>query len=164
MINVEAQWRPVEIFTQYQIVSGEMQVRARFGSHLNDPEPMVQVRNLATTPLLPGAPRLQGVALGQLSKASMGAIRMLEPEPPAPDAPAELVRRYLYFQGLSFTVKGQVEFPAGADSARHAEMLAKNSFFAVVDATLSVVGAEVAPLSWPLAYVNKNLMIGLYLA
>ena len=163
MISIEAQWWPVEVLTQYQVVAGQMQVRGRFLSQLNDPEPIVQLREISTTPLLAGAPRLQGIGFGQLNKAYFSVVRTLQTEPPAPDAPAELVRRFMYFQGAGFNVKGQVEFPAGADATRHAEMLFKNNFFAVADAAVSVVGSQAAPMSWPLAYVNKNLMIGLYL-
>jgi hypothetical protein len=164
VINIESQWWKVEVFSVYQVVAAEMQVRGRFEPTLNDQEPFVHLKNIATTPLLPGAPRLQNIADGQLSKAYFGVVRALVDEPPPADAPAEIRRRFLYFQGNGFTVKGQAEFPAMAEESRHAEMLFKQRFFPVKEVQLTVVGAEMAPLAWPLAYVNRDLMIGLYLA
>lgn len=163
MINVEARWLPVEIFNGYQVVSGQMQVRGRFQQMLNADDPYTTLRELSTAPLLPGAPRLQGIAEGQLSKVYFGAVRLVEPEPPPPDQALELTRRFIYFQGATFTVKGAVEFPVAADPKLHREMMFKARFFAVVDATLTVIGAEAPALQWPLAYVNRDLMVGLYL-
>ena len=163
MINVESVWWKVEIFTAYQILAGELQVRGRIQHALNDPEPYLTLRNIATTPLLPGAPRLQSIAEGIAGKASCGVVRTVEPEPPAPDQALELIRRFVFFQGINFTVKGSLEFPAAADPTLHREMLFKSRFFATVDATISVVGADAPPMQWPHCYVNRDLMVGLYL-
>ena len=164
MLNVEATWWKVDIFTGYQVIAAEMQVRGRFMQSLNDPEPYVTLHNIATTPLLPGAPRLQSIAEGVVNKIGFGAIRTVDPEPPAPDdAMMELTKRFLYFQGSSFTLKGSVEFPVAADPKLHREMLFKSKFFPVVDASVTVVGAEMAPLAWARCYVNRDLMVGVYL-
>jgi hypothetical protein len=165
LINVEAVWWKVEIFTGYQIVSAEMQIRGRFQQALNDPEPYATVRNVATTPLLPGAPRLQAIAEGILNRPTFGAVRTIETEPPAPDeGMMEMTRRFLYFEGTNFTVKGAVEFPVAADPKLHREMLFKSKFFPVHDVALTVIGAEMAaPLQWSKCYVNRDLLVGLYL-
>ena len=165
MINVEAVWTKVEVLTGYQVVSCEMQVRGRFMQALNDVEPYASVHNVATTPLIPGAPRLQQVAEGILNKPNFSAVRTVEPEPPGPDeGMMELTKRFLYFEGTNFIVKGAAEFPIAADPKLHREMLFKAKFFPVVDATLSVIGAEMAaPLQWAKCYVNRDLLVGLYL-
>ena len=163
MLNVEAVWWKIEAFTHYQVVAGEMAVRGRVQAVLNDPEPYVTLHNVSTTPLLPGAPRLQAIGEGVLSKLQVGALRTLELEPPPPDQTLELSRRFVFFQGTQLSVKGAVEFPAAADPKMHRDMLFKAKFFPVFDASLSVVGAEAPALHWPLAYVNRDLLVGLYL-
>ena len=165
MINVEATWTRVEVLTAYQVVGCEMQVRGRFMQALNDPEPYATVRNVATTPLLPGAPRLQSIPEGILNKPTFCAIRTVEPEPPSPDeGMMEMTRRFFYFEGAGFTVKGAAEFPVAADPKLHRERMFKNRFFPVVDATLGIVGVEGgSPLQWAKCYVNRELLVGLYL-
>jgi len=165
LLNVEATWWKVEALTGYQVVACEMQVRGRFMNAMNDLEPYASVRGVATTPLIPGAPRLQGIAEGILNKPTVGAIRTVDPEPPSPDeGMMEMTRRYLYFQGTNFTVKGAAEFPVAADPRLHREMLFKARFFPVVEAAVSVVGAEMgAPLQWAKCYVNRDLLVGLFL-
>src|SRR6202011_4280617 len=149
----------VEIFAVYQLIAAEMQVRGRVQASLNDPDPYVVLHNVMTTPLLPGAPRLQSIAEGYASKLNFGVIRTVEPESAPPDQAFELTKRFIYFQGLNFTVKGSVECPAAADPTLHREMLFKARFFPVVDATLTVIGAEVAPLQWPRCYADRALMV-----
>lgn len=163
MLNVEAVWWKVEIFSVYQLIAAEMQVRGRFQHALNDPDPYAILHNVMTTPLLPGAPRLQAIAQGYASKLSFGVVRTVEPEPPEPDLATALTRRFIYFQGTSFTVKGAVEFPLAVDPSLHREMLFRARFFPVVDAVLSPVGIESAPLQWPHCYINRDLMVALYL-
>jgi hypothetical protein len=163
LLNVEAHWWKVEIFAVYQLITAEMPVRGRVQHALNDPDPYLTLRNLETTPLLAGAPRLQSIAEGYVSKLNFGAVRTVDPEPAAPDQAAELTKRFIYFQGTNFTVKGAVEFPVAADPKLHREMLFKARFFPVVDVTLSVIGAGAAPLQWASCFVNRDLMVGLYL-
>ncbi|MDQ6918102.1 MAG: hypothetical protein M3Z98_01965 [Candidatus Dormibacteraeota bacterium] len=163
MINVEAVWWKVEIFAIYQMIAAEMQVRGRVQASLNDPDPYVVLHNVATTPLLPGAPRLQSIAEGYASKLNFGVIRTIEVEQAPPDQALELAKRFIYFQGTNFTVKGSVEFPTAADPKLHREMLFKARFFSVVDATLTPVGVELPPILWPHCYVNRDLMVGVYL-
>ena len=163
MINVEAHWWKVEIFTVYQLISAELPVRGRVQNSLNDPEPYVNLRNVETTPLVPGAPRLQSIQEGYASKLSFGAVRTIEAELAPPDQALELIKRFIYFQGTNFTLKGSVEFPAAADPKLHREMLFKAKFFPVVDSTLTVIGAEMAPLQWPHCYANRDLMVAVYL-
>lgn len=164
MLNVEAVWLKVEIFTGYQVIAAEMQVRGRFQQALNDVEPYSTLHNVVTTPMLPGAPRLQAIAEGIVSKPAVGAIRLVDPEAPSPDdGLMELTKRFVYFQGTNFSVKGSVEFPVAADPKLHREMLFKSRFFPVVDASVTVVGAEVPALQWPKCYVNRDLLVALYL-
>ena len=163
LINVEAVWWKVEIFTVYQLIGAEMQVRGRVQNYLNDPDPYVNLHNVVTTPFLPGAPRLQSIAEGYASKLSFGVVRTVDPELAPPDQALELAKRFVYFQGTNFTVKGAVEFPAAADPHLHREMLFKQRFFSVVDATTTAIGVEMAPLQWPHCYVNRDLMVALYL-
>jgi hypothetical protein len=160
---MEAVWWKVEIFTVYQVMAAEMQVRGRVQNSLNDPDPYVVLHNIATTPLLPGAPHLHAIAEGYASKLNFDAVRTVEAEPAPPDQAMELIRRFIYFQGANVTVKGTVEFPTAADPHLHKDMLFKARFFPVLDATLAPVGVEVAPLHWPHCYVNRDLMVGLYL-
>jgi hypothetical protein len=163
LLNVEAVWWKVEIFTIYQLIAAEMPVRGRVQNSLNDPDPYVTLHNVVTTPLLPGAPRLQSIAEGYASKLSFGVVRTIEAEAAPPDQAIELTKRFVYFQGATFTVKGSVEFPAAADPTLHREMLFKAKFFPVVDATLTAVGVEITPLQWSRCYVNRDLMVGMYL-
>jgi hypothetical protein len=163
LINVEAHWTRVEIFTAYQLVTCEMQLRGRLQIQLNDPEPNVAVRTIEATPLLPGAPKLQGIPEGTLNKNYFGVCSTIEPEPPPVDDMVEKAKRFIYFQGASFTVKGNVEFPAAADPNMHKDMLFKSRYFSVLDASVGVVGAVVAEWQRPLVYVNRDLMVGVYL-
>jgi len=163
LLNVEAIWWRVDAFTLYQVISGEMAVRGRVLSVLNDPEQYVTLHNVSTSPLLPGAPTLERIGEGVISKLQVGALRTHETEPPPPDQALEQGRRFIFFQGTHFNVKGQVQFPTASDPKLHRDMLFKARFFPVLEATLTVVGAAVAPLEWPLAYLNRDLMVGLYL-
>ena len=165
MINVQPVWWKVEVLTLYQVMGAEMAVRGRVQPTLNDSEPFIQLHNIATTPLLPGAPRLAGIPEGSASKSMFSAIRTLEPEPPSQDSVGmEMIRRYLLFQGTTFTVKAATDFPVGADPNLHRELLFKSRFFHVIDATLTVVGAEAQPVSWPECYINRDLVVALYLS
>jgi hypothetical protein len=165
LINVQPVWWKVEILALYQVISGEIAVRGRVQPTLNDGEPFIQLRNIATTPLLPGAPRLSGIPEGSTSKSVFSAIRTVEPEPPSQDSIGmEMKRRYLLFQGTTFTLKGATDFPSGADPNLHRELLFKSRFFPVVDATLTVVGADSQPLQWAHCYVNRDLVVAIYLS
>src|ERR1700694_3093269 len=163
LLNVEAHWGKVQIFTVYQLISAESQVRGRLQNALNDPAPYAVLHNVETTPLLPGAPRLQSIAEGYANKVNFGVVRMVDAEPALPDQTIELTKRFIYFQGTNFTVKGSVEFPSASDPKLHREMLFKAKFFPVVDSTLTVIGAEMAPLQWPHCYANRDLMVAVYL-
>ena len=161
---MEAAWVKVEVLTGYQLIACQLQVRGRFANALNDPEPYSYAHDVATTPLLPGAPRLQGIAEGVLAKQSFGAVRTVDPEPPSPDeGMMEMTRRFLYFEGATFTVKGAAEFPVAADPRLHREMLFKARFFPVVEATVTLVGADVPAYQWPRCYVNRDQLVGIYL-
>ena len=151
------------MLTIYQLVTAEMQIRGRLSSQLNDSEPFVKVRNVDTQPLLPGAPRLVGIPHGTLNKDYFCAIRTVEAEPPAPDMAMENIGRFCFFQGAGFSARGQVEFPSAADPTMHQEMLFKGRFFKLNDVTVSVVGAEGPALVRPEFYINRELMVALYL-
>ena len=163
MIAGELHWMKVEVLTLYQRVTGEIQIRGRLAPTLNDPETTFQLRNLASEPFLPGAPRLQNVPGGLFRKPLVGAVVPLDPEPPSPDEVLDKTRRYLFFQGSTFNVRASVEFPSAAEPRMHTDMLLKSQFFPVVDATFTAVGAEGQAWTRASAYLNRDLMVALYL-
>jgi hypothetical protein len=162
-LNLSIAWTKVDVLTQYQRITAEIQVRARLRETMNDPEPLFHLRNVSAEPLLPGAVPLSGVPEGLFNKALVGGIRSLDPEPPLPDQVMELVRRYVMFQAGTFMVTGAAEFPKVVEPAMHNEILLKSRFFPIVDATVTVFG--VAGKSWtqPSILVNRDHMLALYL-
>jgi hypothetical protein len=156
-------WSKVDVLTPYQRITAEIQVRGRLRETINDPEPMFHLRNVSAEPLQPGAVGLNGVPEGLFSKAMIGGIRSIEPEPPAPDQVMDMIRRYVMFQADTFMVTGAAEFPKATEPAMHNEILLKPRFFAVVDATITIFG--VAGKSWtqPTILVNRDHMLALYL-
>ncbi|HLQ61484.1 MAG TPA: hypothetical protein VK131_06450 [Candidatus Acidoferrales bacterium] len=163
MISPSLAWTKVDCFTAYQRVSAEIQIRARLRETLNDPEPLFHLRNVTSHSLLPGVQAVEGVPEGLFAKAHLGAITTLAAEPPPPDDIANKTRRFVLFQGETFSVKGTAEFPAAADPHLHQEMLLKGRFFQLLEATLTVVGVEAASWTAPSLYVNRDLMLALYL-
>jgi len=75
-------WNKVDLLTQYQRITAEIQVRARLRETMNDPEPLFHLRNVSAEPLLPGAVPLNGVPEGLFNKGMIGGIRTIDPEPP----------------------------------------------------------------------------------
>ena len=146
MLNVEAHWWKVEIFTVYQLIAAEMQVRGRVQPTLNDPEPYATLHNVVTSPMLPGAPRLQSIAEAMSSKTNFGVIRTVEPEvaPLGRPGRARAHQALPLLPGDELHGQGTVSFPVAADPNQHREMLLKARFFPVTDATLT----SSAP-SWP---------------
>ena len=163
MISADLHWMKVELLTLYQRVSGEIQVRGRLAPTLNDPETTFQLRNVASEPFLPGAPRLQNIPGGLFRKPLVGAVVPVDSEPPSPDDVPDKARRYVFYQGTTFNVRASVEFPAAADQHMHSDMLLKSQFFPVVEATFTAVGAEGQTWTRPFAYLNRDLMVALYL-
>ncbi|MDQ6720190.1 MAG: hypothetical protein M3003_05275 [Candidatus Dormibacteraeota bacterium] len=155
-------WTKVDLLTSYQRLTGEIQMRVRLRETMNDSEPLFHLRNVSAEPLLPGAVALNGVPEGLFSKAMVGGIRTLEPEPPPPDQP-EVTRRYAMYQAGTFMVTGAAEFPKALEAKMHGEMLLKNSFFPLVDVTVTIVG--IAGKSWtqPVIWLNRAHMLALYL-
>lgn len=157
-------WNKVDVLTAYQRLTAEIQVRGgRLRETINDPEPLFHLRNVSAEPLLPGAVPLSGVPEGLFNKNLIGGIRTIEPEPPPADQVAEMIRRYVMFQAANFMVTGAAEFPKATEPSMHTEILMKARFFAVVDATVTIFG--VAGKSWtqPNIWVNRDLMLAVYL-
>ncbi|HYR50203.1 MAG TPA: hypothetical protein VES90_08475 [Candidatus Eisenbacteria bacterium] len=156
-------WNKVDVLTQYQRITAEIQVRARLRETMNDPEPLFHLRNVSAEPLLPGAVPLNGVPEGLFNKAMVGGIRTIEPEPPLPDQVIEMIRRYVMFQAATFMVTGAAEFPKVTEPAMHNEILLKSRFVPMVDVTVTVFG--VAGKSWtqPHILVNRDHMLAVYL-
>jgi hypothetical protein len=162
-INAAIAWSKVDVLTPSQRLTAEIQIRGRLRDTINDPEPVFHLRNVSAEPLLPGAVALNGVPEGLFSKAYVGGIRTIEPEPPPPDQIIEMIRRYVMFQAASFLVTGAVEFPKATEPAMHNELLMKSRFFAVLDPTVTIFGVGAKSWTQPLIMVNRDLMVGLYL-
>ena len=156
-------WSKVDVLTPSQRITAEIQIRGRLRDTINDPEPVFHLRNVSAEPLIPGAVPLNGVPEGLFSKALVGGIRTIEPEPPPPDQVMEMIRRYIMFQADTFMVTGAVEFPKATETAMHNELLMKSRFFPVVDATVTIFGASSKSWTQPLIMVNRDLMLALYL-
>lgn len=154
----------MDVLTSFQRLTAEIQVRGgRLRETINDPEPLFHLRNVSAEPLLPGAVPLAGVPEGLFNKNQIGGIRTIEPEPPPPDQVIELVRRYIMFQAASFMVTGAAEFPKATDVSMHTEILMKNRFFQILDATITIFGAAGKSWTQPNIWVNKDGMLAVFL-
>jgi hypothetical protein len=162
-IKADIVWTKVDLLTPYQRLTAEMQVRGRLRETINDPESVFHLHNIVAEPLLPGAAPLAGIPDGLFNKAYVGGIRMIEPEPPPPDQVMEMMRRYCLYQGNTFTVSGSAEFPKAADPNLHTDMLLKGRFFELFDATVTIIGAPDKAWTQPVIWVNRDLMISLFL-
>lgn len=162
-LNPNLAWSKVDVLTSYQRLTAEVQIRGRLRDTINDPEPLFHLRNVSAEPLVPGAVPLSGVPEGLFSKALVGGIRAIDPEPPPPDQIVEMVRRYIMFQAGSFMVTGAAEFPKATEAGMHNEILMKSRFFPIIDATITIFG--VAGKSWtqPSILVNRDQMLALFL-
>jgi hypothetical protein len=157
-------WSKVDVLTAYERITAEIQVRGgRLRETINDPEPLFHMRNVSAEPLLSGAVPLTGIPEGLFNKNFVGGIRTIEPEPPPPDHVAEMMRRYIMFQASTFMVTGAAEFPTATEPNMHTEILMKARFFQVLDATITIFG--VAGKSWtqPNIWVNRDLMLAVFL-
>ena len=163
-IGANLSWSKVDVLTSFQRLTAEIQVRGgRLRETINDPEPLFHLRNVSAEPLLPGAVPLAGVPEGLFNKNQIGGIRTIEPEPPPPDQVIELVRRYIMFQAASFMVTGAAEFPKATDVSMHTEILMKNRFFQILDATITIFGAAGKSWTQPNIWVNKDGMLAVFL-
>ena len=156
-------WAKVDLLTAYERLTAEIQVRGRLRETMNDPEPLFHLRNISADPLLPGAVTLSGVPEGLFNKAHVGAIRTLEAEAPPPDQVGERIRRYAMYQGTSFMVSGFAEFPKAVSPQMHTEVLMKGRFFQLIDVTVTVIGVEGKSWTQSDIWVNRDLMLALYL-
>jgi len=156
-------WAKVDVLTPYERITAEIQVRGRLRETMNDPESLFHLRNISAEPLLPGAVPLNGVPEGLFNKSLVCAIRTLEAEPPPPDQVADRIRRYAMFQGATFMVSGFAEFPRAASPQMHTEVLLKGRFFQLLDATVTMIGVEAKTWTEPDIWVNRDLMLGLFL-
>jgi hypothetical protein len=162
MINPSVAWTKVDVLTSYQRLSGEIQMRVRLRETMNDPEPLFHLRNVSAEPLLPGAVSLNGVPEGLFSKALICGIRTIESEPPPPDQ-VEVTRRFAMYQAGTFIVTGAAEFPTALEPKMHGEVLLKNPFFPLVDATITIIGVAGKVWTQPIIWVNRAHMLALYL-
>jgi hypothetical protein len=163
LLNPNLAWTRVDVLTAYQRISGDIQIRGRLRETMNDSEPTFRLKNVSAEPLLAGAVALNGVPEGLFHKGQVGGIRTVEAEPPQPDQVTEVVRRYAMFQAGSFMVTGAAEFPKMVDKNMHNEMLLKNRFFELLDVTVTVIGVEGKGWTQPTIWVNRDLMLALYL-
>ena len=157
-------WSKVDVLSSFQRLTAEIQVRGgRLRETINDPEPLFHLRNVSAEPLVPGAVPLSGVPEGLFNKDFVGGIRTIEPEPPPPDLVAEMVRRYVMFQATTFMITGAAEFPKATEVAMHTEILMKNRFFQILDATVTIFGVNGKSWTQPNIWVNKDLMLAVFL-
>lgn len=157
-------WSKVDVLTSFERITAEIQVRGgRLRETINDPEPLFHLRNVSAEPLAPGAVPLSGVPEGLFNKDFVGGIRTIDPEPPPPDLVAEMMRRYIMFQATAFMVTGAAEFPKATEPAMHTEILMKNRFFQILDATVTIFGVNGKSWTQPNIWVNKDLMLGVFL-
>ena len=157
-------WVKVDVLTAYQRMTAEIQVRGgRLRETINDPEPLFHMRNVSSEPVLPGAVPLSGVPEGLFNKNFIGGIRTIEPEPPPADQIVDLMRRYVMFQAANFMVTGAAEFPKATEQAMHTEILMKARFFPILDATVIVIGVSGKSWTQPNIWVNRDLMLAVYL-
>jgi hypothetical protein len=157
-------WSKVDVLTSFERLTAEIQVRGgRLRETINDPEPLFHLRNVSAEPLVPGAVPLSGVPEGLFNKDFVGGIRTIDPEPPPPDMVAEMMRRYVMFQATAFMVTGAAEFPKATEPTMHTEILMKNRFFQILDATITIFGVNGKSWTQPNIWVNKDLMLGVFL-
>ena len=157
-------WSKVDLLTSFQRLTAEIQVRGgRLRETINDPEPLFHMRNVSAEPLVPGAVPLAGVPEGLFNKNFVGGMRTIEPEPPPPDLVAEMVRRYVMFQTTQFMVTGAAEFPKATEPNMHTEILMKARFFQILDATITIFGVSGKSWTQPNIWVNRDLMLAVFL-
>jgi hypothetical protein len=157
-------WSKVDVLTSFERLTAEIQVRGgRLRETINDPEPLFHLRNVSAEPLVTGAVPLSGVPEGLFNKDFVGGIRTVDPEPPPPDLIAEMMRRYIMFQTPGFMVTGAAEFPKATEPSMHTEILMKNRFFQILDATITIFGVNGKSWTQPNIWVNKDLMLGVFL-
>jgi hypothetical protein len=157
-------WSKVDVLTSYERLTAEIQVRGgRLRETINDPEPLFHMRNVSAEPLIAGAVPLSGIPEGLFNKAHIGGIRTIEPEPPPPDHVAEMMRRYVMFQASNFMVTGAAEFPTATEPSMHTEILMKARFFPILDATITVFGVTGKSWTQPNIWVNRDLMLAVFL-
>lgn len=158
-----ATWAKVDVLTSYQRITAEIQVRGRLRETMNDPESLFHLRSVSAEPLLPGAVQLNGVPEGMFNKNQIGGIRTIEPEPPPPDQVMDVIRRYVMYQASSFMVSGFAEFPKAAAQEMHTEVLLKGRFFQLLDVTVTMIGVAGKTWTQPNIWVNRDMMLGLFL-
>ncbi len=149
----------------HEFAYGVTSVNPHYGTVRNphDPEPLFHMRNVSSEPVLPGAVPLSGVPEGLFNKNFIGGIRTIEPEPPPADQIADMMRRYVMFQAANFMVTGAAEFPKATEQAMHTEILMKARFFPILDATVTVIGVSGKSWTQPNIWVNRDLMLAVYL-
>lgn len=167
MIATELHTLEVEVLAPHQRLTGMLSLRGLLGTLLNDPTAAyMRLDKVATEPVLAGVPAVRDVPEAVLQKSRVAAVAPLVAEP-VPEEGTELRRRYVLAEGDQFTVRGCIEVGAASNDAMHADMILKNAFFKVVDATLIVHGSDQEPkVSWgprPVMYVNTGLVGALFL-
>src|SRR5205814_9342670 len=93
----------------------------------------------------------------------VGGIRSIEPGPPRGDQGAEMSRRYVMFQASNCMGTGAAEFPKATEPSMHTEILMKSRFFPILDATVTVFGVTGKSWTQPNIWVNRDLMLAVYL-
>jgi hypothetical protein len=163
-IGANLSWSKVDVLSAFERLTAEIQVRGgRLRETINDPEPLFHMRNVSAEPLIPGAVPLSGVPEGLFNKNFVAGIRTIDPEPAPPDLVAEMIRRYVMFQATGFMVTGAAEFPKATEPAMHTEILMKSRFFQMMDVTVTIFGVNGKSWTQPNIWVNRDLMLAVFL-
>jgi hypothetical protein len=154
----------MEALLVYEQLSAEMQIRGRLRETLYGADQYLRLRNVTSRPLRRGVPPVQGAPEGFIATNQLGALWLLEPEMESAEEAIQKTRRWVLLQSETFCVKGCAEFPIHADPAMHRELILKMRFFPLKEVEITMVDSDHPPIKKFEAWLNRDLMVGLFLA
>jgi hypothetical protein len=153
----------MEAILVYERLSAEMQVRGRLRETLYGTDQYLRLRNVTSTPLRSGVQPVQGAPEGFITTSQLGALWLMQPDMESAEEAIQKNKRWVLFQAETFIVKGCAEFPVHADPEMHRELILKMRFFPLKDVEISLVDSDQPPIKRYEAWVNRDLMVGLFL-